>query len=78
VALPKEVTPTADFARAAAETVLLAVPTQSLRKVLEDHAAEHLAGRTLVACSKGVELGTGCLPSEVIAQVLPDARAPRC
>jgi glycerol-3-phosphate dehydrogenase (NAD(P)+) len=74
VTLPEGVAPTADVARAAARIVLLAVPTQSLRGVLEAHAS-HLAGRTLVACSKGIELGTGRLASEVIAEVLPGARA---
>jgi glycerol-3-phosphate dehydrogenase (NAD(P)+) len=74
VTLPDGVVPTADFARAAAAIVLLAVPTQSLRGLLEAQAPL-LADRVLVACCKGVELGTGLLPSEVIADVLPGARA---
>ena len=74
VALPVGVVPTAAFDRIDAEVLLLAVPTQSLRGMLEAQAAA-LAGRRLVACCKGVELGTGRLPSEVIADVVPTARA---
>ncbi len=74
VTLPEGVAPTAEFDRAATGVVLLAVPTQSLRSVLEAQAPL-LAGRVLVACCKGVELGTGLLPSEVIADVVPEARA---
>jgi len=74
VTLPEGVVPTAAFERAAAGIVLLAVPTQSLRGVLETHAALLHHG-VLVACCKGVELGTGLLPSEVIAEFLPEASA---
>ena len=49
------------------EAVLLAVPTQHLRAV----AARLPPGGPLVACCKGVELGTGRLPLEVLAQVQP-------
>lgn len=53
--------------------ILLAVPTQSLRGLLDAQRAA-LAGHVLVACCKGVERGTGLLPSQVIADVLPQAR----
>lgn len=53
--------------------VLLAVPTQSLRGVLAAQAGT-LRGRTLIACCKGVERGTGLLPLEVVDAVLPGAR----
>lgn len=73
VTLPAGVTPTADFARAASsDIVLLAVPMQSLRGVIEAHAGL-LRDRALVACCKGVELGTGLLPAAVIAAILPEA-----
>ena len=49
------------------EAVLLAVPTQHLRAV----AARLPPGGPLVACCKGVELGTGRLPLEILAQVQP-------
>ncbi len=55
-----------------ADVVLLAVPMQKLRGFLQDHRAQ-LAGRTLVACCKGIELDTGQGPQDVIADVLPDA-----
>lgn len=57
-----------------AETVLIAVPMQKLRGFLEAHA-DALAGRTLVACCKGIELSTGLGPVAVIHDVLPAARA---
>lgn len=50
--------------------VLLAVPTQSLRAVLEQYRTA-LAPHLLVACCKGIERGTGLLPSQVIRDVLP-------
>lgn len=72
--LPEGLTPTADLARAAdAGAVLLAVPMQSLRGVLMAHG-DVLAGRMLVACCKGIERGTGLLPTQVVAEVLPGAR----
>jgi len=55
-------------------TLLLAVPTQQLRAVLSEHR-DDLAGAVLIACCKGVELGTGLLPTEVIEDVLPSAQA---
>lgn len=59
-----------------AETVLIAVPAQSVRGFLEQHRAG-LSGRTLISCAKGIERGTGLGPVDVIASVLPDAR-PGC
>ncbi len=67
--LPAALAVTADPVRARAGTVLLAVPTQGLRGLLAGQP--DLAGRWLVACCKGVERGTGLLPTEVIADVLP-------
>ncbi|RKF16299.1 NAD(P)-dependent glycerol-3-phosphate dehydrogenase [Roseovarius spongiae] len=55
-----------------AQTVLLAVPMQRLRAVLEEHAGT-LAGKTLVACCKGVELDTQQGPVQIIAETVPDA-----
>lgn len=67
-------TATPDIAQACAHDVLLlAVPTQSLRALVEEHQAM-LAGRVLIACCKGVERGTGLLPTQVIQSILPDAR----
>jgi len=75
VTLPPTLRVTADFNAAAdAPVVLLAVPTQTLRAVIAAHATA-LAGRALVACSKGVELGTGLLPAQIIAELVPGAQA---
>lgn len=54
----------------AAETVLLAVPMQSLRELLEAEAAG-LRATSPVACCKGVELGTTLGPAGVVTEVLP-------
>ncbi|NKW91503.1 NAD(P)-dependent glycerol-3-phosphate dehydrogenase [Rhodobacteraceae bacterium R_SAG9] len=71
VKLPETVSVMSDFAEALTDVVLLAVPMQKLRGLLETHP--ELAGRTLIACCKGVELGTQLGPVAVIRDVLPDA-----
>ena len=53
--------------------VVLAVPMQSLRQLLEAHK-DRLRPHMLVACCKGVERGTGLLPADVIEAVLPGQR----
>ena len=74
VPLPAGLSLTSDFATATtAEVLLLAVPMQKLRFVLETHRAA-LQGRTLVACCKGIELQTGLGPIAVMREVLPKAR----
>ncbi|MBO9412254.1 MULTISPECIES: NAD(P)H-dependent glycerol-3-phosphate dehydrogenase [unclassified Ruegeria] len=74
VALPDIITVTADIAQATqSETLLVSVPMQKLRGALTDHAGV-LAGKTLVACCKGIELSTGLGPISVIRQTIPDAR----
>jgi glycerol-3-phosphate dehydrogenase (NAD(P)+) len=71
--LPRRVIPTADVTKATqAPILLLAVPTQALRTMVSAHRPL-LAGRMLVACCKGVERGTGQLPTEVLRSELPDA-----
>jgi glycerol-3-phosphate dehydrogenase (NAD(P)+) len=57
----------------AAPVVLLAVPTQALRGVLQSLPAGP-AGQMLVLCCKGIERGTGHLPGRVAADVRPAAR----
>ena len=75
VALPENLAVTADIAQAcAAEVLLLAVPMQTLRGVLEAHR-DLFTGKTLVACCKGIELDSGLGPVAVIQEVLPDASA---
>jgi len=75
MALPENLSITADIAQAcSSDVLLLAVPMQKLRGVLEEHQ-EHMAGKTLVACCKGIELDSGLGPVAVIQEVLPEADA---
>lgn len=53
--------------------LLVSVPTQQLRALLTTHRAA-LEGSILILCCKGVERGTGLLPSQVVASELPRAR----
>lgn len=69
--LPKSLTVTADLGiLAACDVCLLAVPMQKLRGFLTG-VAPLLDGKTLVACCKGVELGSGLGPLEIIAEHCP-------
>ena len=73
VALPEGVKVTGDLSTITADTVLLALPMQALRPFVLAHA-DLLAGRTLVACAKGIDLDTLQGPTGVIRSALPDAR----
>ncbi|MBA86379.1 NAD(P)H-dependent glycerol-3-phosphate dehydrogenase [Thalassobius sp. S69A] len=74
VPLPSEILVTPDLgAVAGCEVILLSIPTQALRGFLTDHGAG-LGAAVLVACCKGVERGTGLLPTQIIADVLPGVR----
>lgn len=72
------VEPTADlaFALTGAELVVLALPSQALRSVL-DAARDVLPDVPLVIASKGIESGTWMLLTEVVADVLGPAAARR-
>ncbi len=75
LALPDTLTPTADLNHACtATTLLLAIPMQSMRRFLVEHASL-TANKTLVACCKGVELGSGLGPIGVICEAQPRAKA---
>lgn len=75
VPLPQALTVTSDLAAALQnQTLLLAVPMQKLRGVLTAHA-DAFAGKTLVACCKGIELDTGLGPIAVIEECLPGTPA---
>jgi glycerol-3-phosphate dehydrogenase (NAD(P)+) len=74
VTLPDAITITPDIEAAAAkDVVLVSVPMQQLRHALLEHAAV-LAGKTLVACCKGIELSSGLGPISVIRETIPDSR----
>jgi glycerol-3-phosphate dehydrogenase (NAD(P)+) len=71
VRLPDHLTATADAAAAlsAAQAVVLAVPSQSLRANLSGWRGLLPPGAILVSLAKGVELGTHKRMSEVIAEI---------
>lgn len=72
---PEALQVTNDLAQASCnQTLLVAVPLQKLRAMLSLHRNE-LAGKTLVACCKGIELNTGVGPVKVIQQTVPTATA---
>jgi len=74
VALPASVTVTADSdVFRACSTILLAIPMQALSGFLQNHAT-NFAGKSLIACCKGVDLATLQGPSAVIAKHCPAAR----
>ncbi len=55
-----------------ADIVILAIPAQSLRGALPALAPRIAPGARLVNTAKGIELGTGCALSRVIAEICPD------
>lgn len=74
VSLPPQILATSDLdTLAGCDVILLSIPTQVLRGFLVDHGAG-LADAVLVACCKGVERGTGLLPTQIISDVLPGAK----
>ncbi len=73
VLLPELLSPTsAAVDLAAADTVLLATPAQSLSGVLVEFA-DILSGKTLVACCKGIDLASGLGPASQIGRAVPTA-----
>jgi glycerol-3-phosphate dehydrogenase (NAD(P)+) len=68
--LPPGIAITTDLATPAALR-LLAVPAQQLRDV----AARLPPGAPLVVCAKGIEIGTGLLPLQILAQTCPGLHA---
>ena len=75
VTLPDTLHVTASLDEAVqADVLLLAVPMQKMRDLLMTQQ-ELLRHHTLVACCKGIELGTGLGPMAVIDEVLPGARS---
>lgn len=75
IALPSRILVTGDMAKAAmSDVILMAVPTQILREVIGENS-NALTGKSLIACCKGAETGTGLGPVGVITDVLPDTTA---
>jgi glycerol-3-phosphate dehydrogenase (NAD(P)+) len=73
VALDPGIAATTDFgtAIADAEAVVLAVPAQILRGVLETHRHLFRPGLPLLHCAKGIESNSLAMMSEVGAEILP-------
>jgi glycerol-3-phosphate dehydrogenase (NAD(P)+) len=73
-AIPPEISVTAE-AKSFREAglVLLVVPSQATRGVLERLKADVPRGIPVIACAKGIERDTGLLQSEIVAEVLPEA-----
>lgn len=76
IRLDEKVTPVTDLAAAAAaDAVLLVTPTQSLRETATQLVPFLRAADTpVIACSKGIEIGSKKFVTEVIEEVLPNAR----
>ena len=74
VKIPSDLTVTADPAVfRSAHLVLLVVPAQAARATLAAIANDIPPGAPAVACSKGIEQGTGFLQSEIVSTCLPQA-----
>ncbi|GAA6209674.1 NAD(P)H-dependent glycerol-3-phosphate dehydrogenase [Cognatishimia sp. WU-CL00825] len=71
IQIPENVVATSDLSDLTDDVVLLSVPMQRLREVLNN--APSLQGKTLVACCKGIELTTGLGPVAVISDCMPSA-----
>lgn len=73
VSLPPAVSIVSDLADIGNPDVLLiCVPMQKLRAFLKTHETA-LNGKTLVACCKGMELGTGDGPLDIVHALCPDS-----
>lgn len=57
-----------------ADTILMVVPSQSMREITLRMAPHIRPGVPVAICAKGVEQGTGKLMTEVIAETLPNAK----
>src|SRR6185295_808129 len=76
IAVSDSIEATGDLARAGeADAVLLVSPAQHVRSMLLGLKPHVPPSVPIVLCAKGVELQTGLLLPEVLAEVLPDAIA---
>ena len=74
IVLPASIVPIAEIGAAgAADAILLASPAQHLRSVLESLRGFVKAGTPIVLAAKGIETGTGLLPTEVLEEIVPQA-----
>lgn len=74
VSLHETLKATNDLHEAAkADVLLLVTPAQYVRTTLESIKGELSKGKPVVICSKGIELNSGLLLTQVAEQVVPDA-----
>lgn len=74
VAIDGAVTVVGDLAVVAgADIVLLTVPSQNLRDAVQSILPHLRDGTPVVACAKGIERGTHCFMTQIIAQTAPGA-----
>lgn len=77
ISLNENIRATNDLTEAAkAEILFLVTPAQSLRAILGDIAQSAGHAPALVLCSKGIELQTGLMMSDVAREIMP--RSPVC
>ena len=75
IPLPDDLSLTSDLADLfACDTILLAIPAQTLRGFLAEHR-DALSAKDLVACCKGIDLKTLTGPVASIRDTVPDATA---
>lgn len=74
--LPRSVALTDDLEAAAAhgEIIIISISSQQLRGFLRELKPRLPSGVPLVLCMKGLEEGTGCRLTQIVAQELPDTR----
>jgi glycerol-3-phosphate dehydrogenase (NAD(P)+) len=71
VALPAGLRAVGELAEAVAELVFLVMPAQHVRHLVGDLASVLAGGTPVVLCAKGMELSSGLLLSQVLAELLP-------
>ena len=73
--MPAALKPTLDFNQVAAQqTLLLAVPIQTLRQLLGYHA-RLFKGKILVACCKGIEQSSNLGPLAILQDIVPNCQS---
>ena len=72
IVLHEGIKPTGSFNEAAAcDAIVLVVPTQHVAKTLEKHAAQVPGATPILIASKGIEISTGRLISQIVSGLLP-------
>ncbi|MBN9412701.1 MAG: NAD(P)-dependent glycerol-3-phosphate dehydrogenase [Candidatus Paracaedimonas acanthamoebae] len=73
IVLPDDLIMTSSLKEALnADIILLAVPAQTIRGLIEQIKPYISKNAYLVVCSKGIEIGTGLLMNELIYELLPE------